>query len=108
MTSHTNLISKSVKVYEAEPFEWGNRIVERKELPESKEIINSISAIRRCEVKSPFIDGGRQQDIIAMEIDSNTRHQNSAMRFSTADARLVFAELYNNNDSLTSALGRYF
>ncbi|EGQ9716316.1 hypothetical protein FWP28_18795 [Vibrio alginolyticus] len=106
--SYSRLYHKLFTYKDAEPFEWDNRIVERKELPESKELINSISTIRRCEVKTPFIDGGRQQDIIAMEIDSNTLHQHSSMRFSIPEARRVFSELYDNNDSLTSALVRYF
>ncbi|PNH96735.1 hypothetical protein [Vibrio diazotrophicus] len=105
---YRSLYQKLFTYKDAEPFEWDNRIVERKELPESKELINSISTIRRCEVRSPFIDGGRQQDIIAIEMDSNTIHQNSEMRFSISDSRQVFAELFNCNDSLILALGRYF
>ncbi|PSW23675.1 hypothetical protein C9I94_13275 [Photobacterium swingsii] len=106
--SYSNLYHALFTHKDAEPFEWDNRIVERKELPETKELINSISTIRRSEIRSPFIDGGRQQDIVAMEIDSNTLHQNTEMRFSIQQAKKIFAELYSNNDTLTDALGRYF
>lgn len=92
----------------ATPFEWDNRIAERKNLEKSKEEINSISTIRRLEYQHKFIDKGEIKDIIIFEIDSNTIYQNTSNRFGLIDSLEVYDELYANNELLSTELKRYF
>jgi hypothetical protein len=92
----------------ATPFEWDNRIVEREVLAKTKEEINSISSIRRCEISSEFINTGSQEDLIIFEIDSNTRQQNNQPRFKLGNVVDIYDELFDNNKKLTKSLGKYF
>ncbi len=89
------------------PFEWDNRIVERKTLPNSGEMINSISSIRRCEVKIPQVNNGQSIDSALFEIDSNTIPEHSNLRFSFVDAISIWRELSENNQTLIGQLTRY-
>lgn len=100
---------KSLFTYkQATPFEWDNRVVERLELPDSKESINSISAIRRIGVRSPHINNGNETDLIVFELDSNTAYQSAKNRFGLTNCLGVYDELYKNNIRLTKELTRYF
>lgn len=92
----------------AEPFEWDNRIVQKKKLEKEDEVINSISTVRRCAVRSQEIEGGKSLDVIAFDIDSNTISQKNDMRFTINESKSVFEELFANNSTLTNEFGRYF
>ena len=89
------------------PFEWDNRIVERKHLPLSGEEINSISSIRRCEITMPFVNNGQSIDSALFEIDSNTVPEHTNLRFSFDDAISIWKELSENNQALIEQLSRY-
>ncbi|MBE8607924.1 hypothetical protein [Vibrio sp. OPT10] len=89
------------------PFEWDNRIVEKKTLPNSSETINSISSIRRCEIKVPQLNNGQSIDSALFEIDSNTVPEHSNLRFGFEDAIAIWKELSENNQALIGQLSRY-
>ncbi|RBM83958.1 hypothetical protein DLR74_18315 [Vibrio paracholerae] len=108
-TEQYEKLYKSLFTYQqATPFEWDNRIVERRTLETSQEQINSISMIRRVEFSSPFINKGVQQDMVVFDLDSNTIYQNTSNRFGLVDSLRVYEELYQNNSRLTTELQRYF
>lgn len=92
---------------EATPFEWDNRIVEKKTLEKSQEQINSISLIRRSEFRLQNINYGNSLDLICFDIDSNTDNNNASPRFSINKALSIWKELYENNKKLTESLQRY-
>ena len=91
----------------ATPFEWDNRIVEKRTLKISEEIINSISSIRRSELRLPNINNGNPSDLISFDIDSNTDGNNLSQRFSINTALSIWEELFENNQQLTKSLQRY-
>lgn len=91
-----------------QPFEWDNRIVQRLTLENSKEEINSISAIRRVEAQGPFTKKGQSKDIIVVDTDSNTIYQNKEFRFSLFNSLETFKELFSNTHSVLDKLNRYF
>lgn len=89
------------------PFEWDNRIVEKRNLEKSEEKINSISIVRRCENRISDFNNGNLTDLIVFDIDSNTDAHNSSFRFTFDAALAVWEELYTNNERLTELLQRY-
>lgn len=102
--TYDSLYNQLFTHHDATPFEWDNRIVEKRQLPTSGETINSISAVRRCEIKA---SGSGPMDCIVFELDSNTVHQNTNARFTLKDSSKVFKELKDNNLSLSEQLKRY-
>ncbi|SEA18583.1 hypothetical protein [Microbulbifer marinus] len=90
------------------PFEWDNRIAERQTLQNCGEEINNISTIRRCNVASPFINGGKEFNAILSEIDTNTIHENKKLRFNLDNAKDVFKDLHLQNEEANALLKRYF
>ncbi|MGO5000533.1 hypothetical protein [Oceanisphaera sp. W20_SRM_FM3] len=100
---------KSLFTYkQASPFEWDNRVVEKRKLPISREEINSISMIRRVEIRTPYLKGGKETDVVIFELDSNTIHQNTSNRFRLQDSIDIYSELQNNNLRISEELKRYF
>jgi hypothetical protein len=92
---------------QATPFEWDNRIAEKKGL-QSGEIINSTSAIRRCQLSTPKLNNGRITDAINCEIDVNTVPENRSNRFNLLDAKEHVRSLYAEVESTCGLLQRYF
>ncbi|HHP8031790.1 TPA: hypothetical protein ACSIR4_000665 [Acinetobacter baumannii] len=92
-----------------EPFEWDNRIAEKKYILENneKEEINSISNIKRGEMVSPFYNNGHPKSVIAFTVDTNTSASKSENRFSFGNSIKVYDEIYNNNIRLLKELNRY-
>ena len=105
---YESLYSSLFTYNKAKPFEWDNRVVERLELPNSKEKMNSISIIRRVEARSPYFNNGNGTDVIAFELDSNTIAQNRDNRFNLQASLDVFGELQENNSRISEELIRYF
>jgi hypothetical protein len=91
-----------------QPFEWDNRIVERKILENSGEEINSISSLRRLEVQGPFADRHQIKDVIIVDLDSNTIPQNNSHRFSFSNSQEIIDGLFGNTNTLSTKLSRYF
>jgi len=91
----------------AKPIEWENRIVERISVFDGEEDINSISAIRRLEVRAPKIRSGMPTDCIIFEAESNTLPANTDMRFDLSNCSRYFEELHKNNLKLLGLLSRY-
>ncbi|WP_275725354.1 hypothetical protein [Vibrio furnissii] len=89
------------------PFEWDNRIVERKQVRNSEQI-NSISSIRRLEIVAPTFNGGAPTDVICVDFDSNTIHQNNQRRFDLRSADNTYQDLFDNNRQLAENVKRYF
>lgn len=89
------------------PFEWDNRIVEKRELDNSEEKINSISTVRRCENRIAGVNNGNLTDLIVFDIDSNTDAHNNSFRFTFDAALTVWEGLFTNNERLTELLQRY-
>lgn len=90
-----------------EPFEWDNKIALRERIDFKDEVINSISAIRRCEISAPVFQNGKPFDAILTEVDSNTLPVNDSSRFSWQDALVVLGFIFNNNISLLDKIKRY-
>ena len=90
------------------PFEWDNRIVERRVLDISKEDINSISVIRRLEVASEKINSNKPIDVITFDVDSNTVFQNGEFRFTLRESMEILSELFENNRKISNDLSRYY
>ena len=84
--------------------EWDNRIVQRFSLEKSQEIVNSISSIRRGEMQ---LQGGVPFDVIGIDLDSNTIHQNTDKRFDYQAAKDVYSELKEDNERMRGLLERY-
>ncbi|ASF16515.1 hypothetical protein FJD32_000805 [Shewanella sp. LC6] len=93
--------------HKAQPFEWDNRIVERRTLPKCGETINSISSIRRCEIMGQAPSLAEPMDCVIFDLDSNTVQHNTKLRFSLEQAHVVFKELHENNLALSKQLKRY-
>jgi len=105
-SEYEELYKKIFTYHDGNPFEWDNRIVERKILP-SKEAINSITTIRRCQISSPSIQSNKLINSVIFELDSNTVRENPVMRFSLLDSNKVIGELLANNQDVSNELRRY-
>ncbi|ELI5434188.1 hypothetical protein RRJ81_002640 [Vibrio parahaemolyticus] len=101
------LYQKLFTYKDVKPFEWDNRIVEKRELANSREKINSISIVRRCENRIPDFNNGNLTDLVLFDIDSNTDAYDNSFRFTFDAALSVWEELYANNERLTEQLQRY-
>lgn len=105
---YEKLYEKLFTYRNANPFEWDNRIVERRTLSQSNEMINSISSIRRAVLNSQFFNNGSPIDLINFDIDSNTIFQNKDRRFTLSESHFVIDELFENNKRIIRELERYF
>lgn len=91
----------------ANPFEWDNRIAEKRYILGDSEEINSISNIKRGEMISPFFNNGRSKSVLAFSVDSNTAPSKAENRFTFANSIKAYDELYQNNLRLLKELNRY-
>ena len=107
-TNQYNDIYRNLFTYkQAIPFEWDNRIAERKQLP-SGELLNSISTVRRCRLAMPRLNVAEAIDGIICELDVNTINENRTPRFSLDDAHEKVKELSEELIRGIELLRRYF
>lgn len=92
---------------DVKPFEWDNRIVEKRKFSELEEEMNSISTIRRCENRIPSLNNGNLTDLVVFDIDSNTDGHDNTFRFTFEAAIPVWNGLIENNERLKELLQRY-
>ncbi|ENA0521180.1 TPA: hypothetical protein ACX3EK_000193 [Vibrio parahaemolyticus] len=78
-------------VSDPQPVEWDYRTVHRKLLTGTSETINSIVAIRRCEVQRY----NEVKDSLSYDIDCNTIYQSQMYRFDFNNSRTIFQALSN-------------
>lgn len=104
---YQNLYKKLFTYKKISPFEWDNRIAERKVIL-GVEQINSISLIKRAEITSPVIRNGQPTDVICVELDINTIYQNQDRRFNFENAKPIYDALFQESEHLTEELQRYF
>jgi hypothetical protein len=90
---------------QAEPFEWDNRVVERKNI--NNETLNCISNIRRCEIEAPFINSGQSTDCIFFELDVNTIPQKNDYRFDLETCNTVLRDIFEQVELAKNSLERY-
>ncbi|EEC8207271.1 MULTISPECIES: hypothetical protein [Escherichia] len=91
----------------AEPFEWDNRIVERVNLKNLNESVNSGSTVRRCFIQTPLVNNNHPTEVINFEVDTNTLAENNSLRFDFNSANSIVSELQENNANLIEQLSRY-
>lgn len=89
------------------PFEWDNRVAEKRYILGNSEEVNSISNIKRGEMVSPFFNNGHPKSVIAFSVDTNTSPTKTENRFSFENSIKAYDEIYNNNLELLKELGRY-
>ncbi|HDY7398696.1 TPA: hypothetical protein RRF16_004308 [Klebsiella pneumoniae] len=105
--SYEELYKKIFTHVNAKPIEWENRIIERVPILNGEEIVNSVSSIRRVEVRVPKIRNGMPTDCVIFEAESNTLPFNTNMRFSLSNCSKYFNELHENNLKLLDLFSRY-
>ena len=101
---------KSLFTYKSiRPFEWENRVAEKKNLnfKESSEEVNSISTVRRGEMMSPFFNNGKLTSVIEFNIDTNTSPKNNDKRFSFKESIDLYHQIFKNNINLSQEFNRY-
>lgn len=89
------------------PFEWDNRIAEKKYILKSSEEINSISNIKRGEMIYQYINNGQPKSVIAFTVDTNTSPAITENRFTFENSIDAYNEIHNNNIELWKELDRY-
>lgn len=89
------------------PFEWDNRIAEKRYILNRSEEVNSISNIKRGEMVSPFFNNGQPKSVVAFSVDTNTSPTNAKDRFSFENSIEAYNEIYTNNLRLLQELSRY-
>ncbi|ENW53824.1 hypothetical protein [Acinetobacter baumannii] len=89
------------------PFEWDNRVAEKRSILDKSEEINSISNIKRGEMVSPFFNNGHPKSVVAFSVDTNTSPTKTENRFSFESSIKAYDEVYNNNLRLLQELSRY-
>ncbi len=105
---YSALYKKLFTYHQAEPFEWDNRIAERKPLDNTKEQLNCISAIRRCKVSAPFHNSNQPFDAVTSESDINTIPENENFRFSLNESIEILSEILKVSKSASDLLNPYF
>jgi hypothetical protein len=106
ISEYDDLYRKLFTYKSIKPFEWDNRIAEKKNA--IGETINSISTIRRCRVQTSSINSGNKTDAILSEIDLNTLPENQSSRFSLEKFPEMINGLYIESAKSSQLLSRYF
>lgn len=106
---YTNLYKKLFTYKSVNPFEWENRIAEKKNInfKGSFEEVNSISTVRRGEMMSPFFNNGKLTSVIEFNMDTNTSPKNNDYRFSLKESIDLYYKIFENNIVLNQEFTRY-
>lgn len=105
---YNELYKKLFTYHEAEPFEWDNRIAEKKNLLNSSESLNCVSTIRRSNVNAAFHNDNRPFDAVIIESDINTIPESKNNRFELLSSLGVLNEMLEVSNKSRELLDRYF
>ncbi|NCU07402.1 hypothetical protein [Pantoea ananatis] len=105
--NYSQLFKKIFTHPHADPFEWENRIVERKSIDGLDEDVNCSSAVRRCFIQSQMVNNNNPIEVINFEVETNTIGENNSLRFDFDSGIKVLRDLNVTNAKLGDDLSRY-